>query len=175
MYKRFFQVFLLSIILSWIHIGTVNAVNDKPRPLEEIYTEIGYKAVEEAVQEFEQRYNQDLKLPSKVPPINFTHQFGRFNDLDGNVNDSLELQFLNENSPESHYKIDVRPANYKIPMKGENAYKLKSGDNAIYTNVRTFNLFVFEQDGWQYILSIDKRVSNQVTPEIFVEIANSVQ
>lgn len=174
MYKKFFQLFLLSIILSWITIGTVNAANDKPRPLEEIYTEIGYKTVEEAVQEFEHHFNQDLKLPLRLPPIEFTHHFGRFNDLDGDVNDSLELQFLNENSPESHFKIDVRPAKYKIPMKAKDVFKLKNGNDAIYTDVSGFNLFVFERDGWQYIMSIDKKVSEQVTRDVFVEIANSI-
>ncbi|WP_249745246.1 hypothetical protein [Mesobacillus boroniphilus] len=115
-----------------------------------------------------------MKLPLRVPPIDFTHHFGRCNDLDGEVNDSLEIQFINENSAERHYKIDVRPVDYKIPMKAKNIYRLKNGHDALYTNVPGFNLFVFENDGWQYILSIDKRVSDQVTPEVFVEIANSI-
>jgi hypothetical protein len=168
------KIFILSIIFLGIHSGTVDAENDKQRPLEEIFSDIGYKTVDESVKEFEHHYNQNLKLPLRVPAIDFTHHFGRFNDLEGNVNDSLEIQFLNENSPERHYKIDVRPVKYKIPMKAGKVYKLKNGNEAIFTNVSSFNLFVFEKDGWQYILSMNKRVSKYVTPEVFVEIADSI-
>jgi hypothetical protein len=174
MHKKFFHLFILGIILCWIHSGTANASNDKQRPLEEIFSEIGYKSVEEAVQEFEHHFNQDIKLPLRVPPIDFTHHFGRFNDLEGEINDSLEIDLISDESAEHHYKINVRPAKYKIPLKAKNVFKLKNGNDAIYTNVSGFNLLVFERDGWQYILSIDKRVSEQVTPAVFVEIANSI-
>ncbi|GAM12393.1 hypothetical protein [Mesobacillus selenatarsenatis] len=173
MHKKFFHLFILSIILFWIHSGTANASNDKPRPLEEIYPEIGYKTVEESVKEFEHHFNQDLKLPLRVPPIDFTHHFGRFNDLEGEINDSLEIELISDMSAEHHYKINVRPAKYKIPLKAKNVFKLKNGNDAIYTDVSGFNLLVFERDGWQYILSIDKRVSNRVPTDVFVEIANS--
>ena len=59
----------------------------KSRPYEEIYPIIGYTTVEQALNDFEQHYNQKLKLPVRVPPISFTHHFGRFNDLDGDMND----------------------------------------------------------------------------------------
>jgi len=35
------------------------------------------------------------------------------------------------------------------------------------------NFLVFEKDNLQYMLGIDKEVSNKVTPEILVKIANS--
>lgn len=38
-----------------------------------------------------------------------------------------------------------------------------------------FNVLVFERDGWQYMLSIDKRVSDKVTPETLLDIANSIE
>ncbi|MBT2695709.1 hypothetical protein [Bacillus sp. ISL-55] len=172
MHKKFF---IFSIILFWIHSGTANAGNDKPRPLEEIFSEIGYKSVEEAVQEFEHHFNQDIKLPLRVPPIDFTHHFGRFNDLEGEINDSLEIELISDMSAEHHYIINVRPVKYKIPFKAKNVIKLENGNEAIYTNVSGFNLLVFERDGWQYILSIDKRVAEQVTPDVLVEIANSIK
>lgn len=37
-----------------------------------------------------------------------------------------------------------------------------------------FNLFVFERDGWQYVLSIDSDVGDKVPPEVLVQIANSI-
>jgi hypothetical protein len=152
----------------------VNGAIDKPMPLEEIYPEIGYKTVDDAVREFEQHYNRDLKLPLRVPPVSFTHYFGRFNNLEGEVNDSLEIELISEKYAEHHYKINVRQVEHKIPFKSKIHYKLKNGHDAIYTNVSGFNLFVFEKECWQYILSIDKRVSQQVTPAVLVEIANSI-
>ena len=162
------------ILFCGIFNGTVNAAEDKPRLLEEIYSEMGYKTVEDAVREFEQHYNNGLKLPPRLPAIDFTHHFGRFNDLEGEINDSLEIDFINENSAEHHFKINVRPVKYKIPMKAKKIIKLKNGNDAIYTEVTGFNLFVFERDGWQYIFSIDKKLSDSVTPEVFMEIANSI-
>ena len=36
------------------------------------------------------------------------------------------------------------------------------------------NFLVFEKDNWQYMIGIDKKVSNKVTPEILIDIANSI-
>ena len=178
--KKSISYFMLvfSFLISGVMAGTVNAnVNEKPQPLEEIYPEIGYKTVEEAVKEFEQHFKRDLKLPLRIPPINFTHYFGRFSDLDGDLNDSFEIKFISDESPENHYKINVRPVNHKIPIKDKyifKVFKLKNGNEAKYMEYRSFGALVFERDNWQYMLSIDKRISDKVTPEILVEIANSI-
>jgi hypothetical protein len=170
--------FILSVLICLTINGTVYAnTNDKPQPYEEIYPEIGYKTVEEAVKGFEQHFKQSLTLPLRVPPITFTHHFGRFNDLEGDLNDSFEVEFISDKSPENHYQIDVRPLKYKIPIRDKyvlGVYKLKNKNEATYMNISGFNGLVFERDNWQYMLSVDKRVSEQVTPEILVEIANSI-
>ena len=62
-------------------------INDSLSSYEEIYPEIGYKTVEAAASDFERHFHQGLKLPLRVPPISFTHHFGRFNDLDDDMND----------------------------------------------------------------------------------------
>jgi hypothetical protein len=179
MKKSFFLLMLLfSILICEKNNGTVYAIpNDKPQPLEEIYPEIGYKTVEEAVKEFEYHFKQDLRLPLRIPPINFTHHFGRFINLDGEINDSFELKFISDESPENHYKIDVRPVKHKIPIKDNyivKVLKLKNGIEAKYMEYRSFGALVFERDNWQYRLSIDKRNSDRVTPEVLAEIANSI-
>lgn len=118
-----------------------------------------------------------MKLPLRVPPITFTHHFGRFNDLEGDLNDSFEVEFISDKSSENHYIIDVRPLKYKIPIRDKpvlGVYKLENKNEATYLNISGFNVLVFERDYWQYMLSVDKRVSKQVTPEILVEIANSI-
>lgn len=173
---------LLLLVPSILMFGTIDKTvyansNDKPQPLEEFYPEIGYKTVDEALNEFEKHFNKNLKLPLRVPSINFTHYLGRFNNLDGEINDSFEVQFISDESPENHYKINVRHSKDKINFsKSEiiKVYKLKDGQNALYASNRTANVLIFEKGNWQYMLSVDKRVSDKVTPETLVQIANSI-
>ena len=151
--------------------------NDKPQPYEQIYPEIGYKTVPEAVNEVELHFKQQLKLPLRVPPIEFTHHFGRFSDLEGSMNDTFEVEFISDQSPQNHYKIDVRPVKHKIPLQDKyviGVYKLKNEIEASYMKISGFHVLVFERDNWQYMLGIDSRVSAKVTPEVLVEIANSI-
>lgn len=177
MYK-FFCVFLFLIYCLFFseNIGNANA-NGKPQPIEQVYTEIGYKTVQEAVNEAEMHFNQKLKLPLRIPPIEFTHHFGRFSDLEGEINDSFDVEFISDKSPENHYKIDVRPVKYKIQIRNKHVlgvYGLKNDNKATFMSISSFNVLVFERDNWQYILSIDKKTADKVTPEKLVEIANSI-
>jgi hypothetical protein len=178
--KRFsILLFLFSIVICLITNGKAYAnPNDTPPPLEEMYTQIGYKTIEEAVNEFENHFKKDVKLPFIVPSIPFSHQFGRFSeDKEYDINDSLGIELINEKAPENHYKIDIRPLKNKINFMNRGNQKvitLKNGQEAIYINEKYYNLLVFEKDDWQYMLGIDKRVANKVTEEILVTIANSI-
>ena len=108
---------LLLILLCLLFFLSIYATaNDKFSPYEEIYPEIGYKTVDDALEDFEQHFKQKLKLPLRVPPISFTHHFGRFSNLDG-VNNLFELKFINDQLSENHYKIDVRPIKNNIPIR----------------------------------------------------------
>ena len=65
---------------------------------------------------------------------------------------------------------------YRLQFKDEKidkTFKLKDGTKAIYSTKMAsgFNLLAFEKDNWQYILNIDKKVSDKVTAKILVEIA----
>ncbi|WP_054026492.1 hypothetical protein [Bacillus sp. FJAT-28004] len=51
----------------------------------------------------------------------------------------------------------------------------KSVEDALGDRPPAFNVLSFEKDGWQYILSIDKRVEGKVTVDVLVEIANSIR
>jgi hypothetical protein len=173
-------LFLLSILIcvtsneTIIHAKTNNTLP----PLEEMYTQNGYKTVEEAVVEFENHFKKDVKLPFIIPSIPFTHQFGRFTeDKEYDINDSLNIEFINEKSPENHYKIDIRPLKNKITIKdraNQKTYTLKNGQKATFFVEQNVYFFVFEKDKWQYMLGIDKRLSNKVTAEMLVAIANSI-
>lgn len=118
-----------------------------------------------------------MKLPLRQPPVAFTHQFGRFSNLEGNIYDPFEVKYINDEMPENHYKIDIRPLKNKLVFKdrgNQKVYILQNGQKAIYMVYLLFNFFVFEKNNWQYMLGIDKRLSNKVTPEMLVEIANSI-
>lgn len=173
---KFISLLLISFCL--LFFLTIDATaNDKPSPYEEIYPEIGYKTVEAALDEFEQHFKQKLKLPLRVPPISFTHHFGRFSDLDGDMNDAFEVKFINDQLSENHYKINVRPVKNYIPIREKyvvKTYELKNGVVANYMTILGFNVLVFEIDDWQYMISIDKRVSDKVAPEALLDIANSI-
>ena len=172
-----FSIICISICFSANEMIFANP-NDNPSSLEESYAQIGYISVEKAVKEFENHFKQDVKLPKIKPSIPFTHQFGRFNeDKKYDINDLLEIKFVNEKATENHYKIDIRPLKNKITFKNrgdQKAYTLKNGQKAIYVEHQLFNFFVFEDGNWQYMLGIDKRVS-EVTPDTLVEIANSIE
>ena len=150
--------------------------SNEVRPFEEIYPQIGYQTVEEAIKEFEQEFKQGLILPVMVPHLSFTHHFGRFVDDDGDINDTLELEFINVYSPENHYKIDVRPLNHKIPIYKYivQLFNLKTGNEANYIEFSDYYALVFERDNWQYMLSLNKKVSEMITPDVLVEIADSI-
>ncbi|MFL0505237.1 hypothetical protein ACH0B5_05750 [Ureibacillus sp. 179-F W5.1 NHS] len=171
-------ILLLGVFFFGMKYENVYSKKDSPQPMEEFYPEIGYKTVEAATKDFEKHFKKELKLPLRVPPISFTHQFGRFSNMNGEMNDHFELTMISDQSPQHHYKIEVRPIKYKIPFVKHisEVFKLKNGSEASYVVGLGigFNLFVFERDGWQYVLSIDSDVGDKVPPEVLVQIANSI-
>lgn len=174
------SVLLFAVILFGASYKTAFAnPSDSPQPLEEFLPSIGYKSVEAAAREFENHFKQELKLPLRIPPIHFTHHFGRFTDVDGEMNDMFEFTMISELNPQHHFKIDVRPIKSRIPFREKHELKrlkLENGNDAFYTEKAAlgFNLLIFERESWQYIFSIDKAVADTVTAEVLVEIANSI-
>jgi hypothetical protein len=150
---------------------------------ETIYIEQGYKSVEAAQGECESHFGREVELPFQQPPIAFTHRFGRCNYSSDqiHINDHFEIEYLNQHHAENHYMLRIYPIEHKIkriPHESNviHRYMLKDGSTAVYGTIGhpvIFNLLVFEKDNWQYILSIDKRVQDNVTAEKLVEIANS--
>ena len=173
------KLFVFSILMFVLNNGTIYAnLNDTPPTLEGTLSEAGYKSVSEAVEEFENHFSQVVSLPKTEPSIDFTHRFGKFfNDPNYDMNDALSIHFLNENTPENHFKVDIRPIQNKLVFHDrskQQALTLSNGQQAIYFENELFNFLVFESEHWQYMLGIDKRVSNKVTTEELVKIANSI-
>lgn len=79
----------------------------------------------------------------------------------------------------------MKPSNHKLNYFSKRevirTYKLKDGTEAKYLSTHRhhgralFNLLVFEKNGWQYTLSVDSRIEDQVSANILVEIAESVK
>ena len=164
-----FSIICISICFSANEMMFANP-NDNPPFLEENYAQIGYKSVGEALRDFE----QDLQLPLRVPPVAFTHVFARFNESDGT--DIFEMEFINEQSSENNFKINVAVKDsFKILDKEViEEFRLKGGNTAYLLSIRDIILLVFEKDDLQYRFSIDKRMSEKITPEVLVQIANSI-
>ncbi|MFD1851279.1 hypothetical protein D8M05_05815 [Oceanobacillus bengalensis] len=95
---------------------------------------------------------------------------------------SFSAQFVNDKHPENHYKIDVKATENGIELNERqviDTYKLKDETTARYISLSQhkigFYALVFTKNDWQYILSIDERIAETVTPEVLVEIANSFE
>ncbi|MFJ8099808.1 carbon monoxide dehydrogenase [Lysinibacillus sp. NPDC096212] len=180
MFKKI--LFMISIIFLFSTNEWVTANFENPPPsFEEKFAEGGYKSVEESVKEFENHCKCAVKLPQIMPPISFTHQFGKFyEDKKYNMNDALSLMFVNKEIKENIYKIEIRSIENKINFKDKlnfkgKEYTLQGDTKAIYFEDQLFNFFVFEKNNSQYLLGIYKEVTNTDTPHIFVKIANSIK
>jgi hypothetical protein len=155
----------------------LSAGKNNPQSQEDFYRGIGYETVDAALSDFEKHFNLELQLPLRVPPLAFTHILGRFNDLSGEENDSFEAEYINEKSPDNHYKITVRPVKHKIEFNREKIIKvieLNNGKEAMFIDLEGFNVLVFERNNWQYMLSLNKKVSNVMLPGTLVKLANSI-
>ncbi|WP_375142585.1 DUF4367 domain-containing protein [Metabacillus idriensis] len=119
-----------------------------------------------------------MLLPNRLPPIAFTHSFGRFSNLDGDLNDQFEVVYVNEKKPKITYSLSVRPVSNGIKFDDKHITQninLRDGSKAIYSIATDgFNLLVFEKYGFQYIMSISKDVTT-VSKEVLTEIADSVR
>lgn len=147
-------------------------------PIEKVFLESGYKEVNKALKESKYYFQRDIALPTQVPPVNFTHNFGRISHSFGKENDVFEITFINENLGHNHYQIRVKPVKYKVEFSEEKInqrIKLSDGNEAIYSTKLPLDLLAFEKDGWQYILLVDKRISKTVTKNVLVDIANSIK
>lgn len=175
--KIYICLFLVLVGLDFTYSEKALATLDKPEPYEESYPKIGYQSVDNALLAFERHFKKDVILPLRVPSIPFTHCFGRFSDLQGTINDSFDLECVHDQIPENHYTIEVRPSKHKIQFTNKHikkSYILPDGQSAHYIENSGSEILVFEKANWQYMLSIDKRVSKQVSIESLIKIANSI-
>ncbi|MFJ7916903.1 MULTISPECIES: carbon monoxide dehydrogenase [unclassified Lysinibacillus] len=176
------SLYMIPIIFLFSANEWVTANFHTPPPsFEEKFAEGGYISVEKSVKKFEYHCKCKVKLPQLMPPISFTHQFGKFyEDKKYNVNDALSIMFVNKEIKENIYKIEIRSIENKISFKDKlnfkgKEYTLQDDTKAIYFEDQLFNFFVFEKNNLQYLLGIYKEVTNTDTPHTLVKIANSLK
>jgi hypothetical protein len=175
------KILKISVLLAvlFLSISARAKANYSSEEFQKSLFDIGFKEVSVALQESNDHFKGIISLPVQIPPLAFTHSFGRLSDLNGEINDGFEIEYRHKDQPKNHYMIWIKPVKYGLPIKSdqiEQTIELKDGSKAIYVTKinRGFNLLIFEKNGWQYVLNINKAVSDQVTPQILSEIANSV-
>lgn len=153
--------------------GSQPVVASKDESLEKAYNNLGYKTVKEAVKETEAYYKNTLKLPKKLPPLDFTHSFGRFSSK----NETLEIIYLNE---KDNYIINIIPAKNGKSLYSDidNKISLKDGTQAYYSTLgkddKKIFTYRFIKNDWMYILNMQESLLDDPVLT-FTEISNSIE
>lgn len=168
-----FLILVLIIFLIITSDGTVFANTHNTTPYYEDHSRrVGYKSINEAVMLFEKNCSCNVELPTEIPNIPFTHGFGAFykDEIDG-VNDLLQIRLVNREMRNNIFKIDIR--SNILDFEGKE-YTLQDGTTGIYFEHHIFYFFVFKKNNLQYILGLDKNVTNLDATEVLLDIANSI-
>lgn len=168
--KKIYVLLLCSLCMGALDVNAV-VIND----LEEIYLESegGYSEVNTAVEESEEFFDKKIALPTRLPSIAFTHNFGRFSNFSI---PKLEITYLDEKSGYTHYGIDIIPNEYKMTLpKDAKTVSLADGSEAFYYSRRNFTMFVLEKNEFQYTFTMDKESAEKISIEGMVKIANSMR
>lgn len=168
-------IILLSISLLFLgtRVGKVTASSQHSVPYYEDHSKrVGYKNVNEAVMEFERDCKCEVKLPSFMPEIIFTHEFASLykNKING-VNQILQIRFVNRKIKSNNYKIEIRKD--KMEFEGVE-YSLQGGAKGIYFRDNLFGYLAFEKNNLQYIVGLDRNVGNGDTLKVLIDVANSI-
>ncbi|WP_377888897.1 hypothetical protein [Alkalihalobacillus sp. R86527] len=165
----------------WLQLTAIDVeANYTNEQFENSLYDIGFKEVHKAVDDAEKFYRKKIELPVQFPPIRFTHIFGRFDDLEGDINDELEITYINKDATKNHYIISIKPSRYKLTLNPnliDRTIPLKDGTSALLSNKKLgrFIVLFFEDEGWQYRLSLDSASPEKVSPDMLVDIANSLK
>lgn len=140
--------------------------------------ESGGELVEDAVRACEKRFGTAVHLPPQLPPVAFTHQYGRCYDMEGGLDEHLEIHYLNRYKPDNDYKIELYPLDNKQQLKHlsfqESELKDHTTINFFKGPINTLQLLVFEKGNWQYLLTAENGASSEIGKQELTEIAKSL-
>ncbi len=177
---RSLQSFLLSFTLI---MGITTGLAQAQKPFEKSWYDLGYTSIEKALTACERLFQRDIVLPTRVPPMVFTHQFGRcYHDTDENgANNEFSAEYVHEKRSGVRYSITVRPAKFGMKLiqkRIKHVYTLQNQAKAILYRIRDdvpLYILILEKDGWQYRLMLDDGGLNQASSDILLGIANTIQ
>lgn len=140
--------------------------------------ESGYELVEEAIRACEKHFGTALFLPPQLPSVAFTHQYGRCYDMEGGLDEHLEVHYQNRYKHEHDYKIALYPLENKQQLKHLSFEESELSDHTtakFYEGpINTLRLLVFEKGNWQYLLTAANRASSEIRQQELTEIAESL-
>lgn len=161
---------VLLIFISLFHftqnIAAATPMNEPIRDFKE------YESVEGALQKFENHFNKTVILPTRLPPLPFTHLIGKYSSKDG---PEFIAEFVNAYNQNDHYKIFIRSIKDKVSIKEKyvvSTYTLLNGQKATLMTYGGYYVLSFELDDWQYRLSVIKEA---IPRDTLVDIANSIK
>lgn len=173
------KIYIVLIFLFVVNAPIVQSERIKPEvwyDVNEVYIDNGFTEVSEAVKKAEDFFKADIELPTRLPPISFTHVIGRFND--GVEVPMLEVTYLDENSGYIRYKISISKVHkYRlIPSNVPERIQLDDGNEILYYNKQKWlDTFIVEKRGFEYSFVIDKKSSNKITVDGIIEIVMSMR
>ncbi|MGG4345307.1 DUF3889 domain-containing protein [Paenibacillus lautus] len=173
-----------SILLAGVLSLGISPGNDQEiKKLQDSYAqqaifESGGALVEEAMRACENHFGTSVFLPPQLPPVAFTHQYGRCYDMEGGLDEHLEIHYENRYKPEHSYKIELYPLENKQQLKHLSFEESELSDHTtakFYEGpINTLQLFVFEKGNWQYLLTAANRASSEIRQQELTEIAESL-
>ncbi|MEB2281647.1 hypothetical protein LAV73_16830 [Lysinibacillus xylanilyticus] len=161
-------VFFLFLILTF-HMNNAYSITTD---LEKIYLENGeYTEVNKAIQEAKAFFKKDIPLPTRLPPISFTHVFASFNQKSS----QLTIYYLDENNGKKHYTLVI------IPNKNDMSYPndakkvhLGNGQEMVYFKSNDFIICRTMVNDFEYTIIVNKVRNNTITLDGIVKIINSI-
>ncbi|MFE0555021.1 DUF3889 domain-containing protein [Paenibacillus sp. NPDC058910] len=140
--------------------------------------ESGGELVEEALRSCGKHFGTAIFLPPQLPSVAFTHQYGRCYDMEGGLDEHLEVHYWNRYKPEHDYKIALYPLENKQQLKHLSFQESELADHTtakFYKGpINTLQLLVFEKGNWQYLLTAANRASSKISQQELTEIAESL-
>ncbi|MGE7998480.1 hypothetical protein ACQKOF_07345 [Lysinibacillus sp. NPDC093190] len=158
------------LLLLYFQINHVEAITTD---LEKIYLEGGeYTEVNEAIQESEAFFKRNIPLPTRLPPIIFTHVFGSFN----HKHPQLSIEYLVEDAGRTHYTIVITDSEYgRSYTKRAKKVKLPDGNEMVYFKSSDFVIFNIVKNDFHYIFIVDEVSADTITVDGMVKIINSMK
>lgn len=177
--RKIYLILLFLLLLGNVHnVHSEGIKSEGWYDVNKLYLDNGYNEISEVVGKAEVFLGENIELPTRLPPITFTHMLGKFEE-NGEYS-RLEVTYLDENSGNVRYKILIsRIFSEDSVLKSNVAsqrIKLSDGNEIIYyKNDKKLDTFIVKKKGFEYAFFIDKISVNKITVDGIIEIIDSMR